>query len=516
MYSRVYQDYARQIPVVADVDVAVIGGGTAGAIAAIAAARLGAKTVLIERMATLGGTPTTNFMGSMGDRFMTRDGVQLLGGLPFEVVDRLAKAGGTQHPTGMETIRGAMDIPFTVPFKPEVLSDVLLKMVRESGCQMLLQTHFSHPIGPAERPRGFVAVNKSGQVAVMARAFVDASGEADMAAACGAPCMGLSGDDDFGVTSWGMLMKIGNVDFGKIMERFAAIQPDDAFDEFDRWLPGHLGMTVEQIKADQFWRHYIGPLTFGHAPMFEPGETLYTARRRQWMLDRWAREGVLYNFELNLLRNELMAAIRAGDLTVPKKFPGFGLLNLNNDGFAIGAWGEGVALVNTCNAIAGFDGTCGEHVSRAEEEGRLYNMEIANFYKKYVPGFERSFVTAIGWQFVPRHARMIRGMAVGSREMIDCTGRAADDPVYLFGGMGMFGKPNQIPYGVLVPKKVQNVLVAGKCASGVSFFRSIPSCMAMGQAAATAATIAAESGAAAWDIDRAALRARLLSQGVIL
>lgn len=516
MSKELILDAAREIPVAVDVDVAVVGGGTAGTIAAIAAARLGMRTALVERLGALGGTPTTDFMGSMGDRFISRDGIQLIDGLPFEVVDNLAKEGGTLFPTGQETIRGTLDLALTVPFRPEVLSYVLLKMAREAGVQILLQTHFSHPIGPKERPEGFVAVNKSGQVAVLAKAFVDASGEADLAAACGAPCMDMAGGGDWGMTSWGLLMKIGNVNFAPIMELFASIHPNDTFPEFEEWLPLHTGLSLDALRADPFWRSYIGPLHFGHAPQFAPGETRYTERRRQWMLDRWAREGVLYNFELNLLRNHLMRAIRAGDLVVPKRIDGFGTMNLNNDGFAIGAWGPGIALVNTCNAISGFEGTRGDHVSRAEEEGRIYNMEIAAFYKKHVPGFEHSYVESIGWQFVPRHSRMIRGMTVGTAETVNGEGCAVADPVYLFGGMATFGKPNAIPYGVLVPQCVDNVLVAGKCASGSNHFRSIPSCMAMGQAAATAAVLIARDGGKSWNVNRTELRSLLLKQQVIL
>ena len=79
-----------------------------------------------------------------------------------------------------------------------------------------------------------------------------------------------------------------------------------------------------------------------------------------------------------------------------------------------------------------------------------------------------------------------------------------------------YGEPDQIPYRVLVPKKVDNILVAGKCASGARFYRSIPMCMAMGEAAGTAAVLMAERGVANRDVDIPLLQEMLRAQGVIL
>lgn len=119
----------RKIPVVYDVDVAVVGGGTAGVIAAIAAARTGASTVLVERFGSLGGCPTVGRMASMANRFLDAYLRKTIAGIPLEVLERLVKAGGTPYSTLEEALTGRIGVPYTIPFDPEVLAYVLLEMV---------------------------------------------------------------------------------------------------------------------------------------------------------------------------------------------------------------------------------------------------------------------------------------------------------------------------------------------------------------------------------------------------
>src|SRR5499427_8779784 len=89
-----YREQARDIPITHRADVIVVGGGVAGVVAAIASARAGVDTLLIERYGALGGNLTIGLLeASMS--FHARDGRQLIGGIPDEIIARLKAAGGT-------------------------------------------------------------------------------------------------------------------------------------------------------------------------------------------------------------------------------------------------------------------------------------------------------------------------------------------------------------------------------------------------------------------------------------
>ncbi len=500
---------AKKVKIVHKVDVAVLGGGTAGAIAGIAAARSGAKTVIVERFGCLGGTMTTGLMGSMSNRFYDMQQRQILGGLPHEVVKRLVKAHGTQFTNIEDTLKGKLGIPFTVPFQPELLSIILLEMAQEAGARIMLQTHFSHVLGQAPRPRGFVVVNKSGPEAILADVMIDASGDADLAAVAGAPCVKDT------QSSWGLLMRLGNVNFDKVIDMVSKLKPWEPWPEFTQWLSKILKKEPGELKADQYWNHIVDPVKFGHAPMKNYDDKMYSPEKLKWIMDRWEKEGVFYNIEFGIIRHLLRAAVDNGDLFLNKKIEGFGEIRLNWDGFAGGAWGAGVSLINACHVMGGFDGTDGNHVSRAEIEARKGCFEIANFFKKYVPGYKKSYIIDMAQQTIPRHARMIQGLYEMKYEDI-VKGKSFDDAVYLFHGVGMPGEPAGVPFRILVPKNLDNILVAGKCASGANYVRSQPSCMAMGQAAGIAATLMLKEGVANHQLDISKLRECLRKDKVIL
>lgn len=524
--KRIYTQPEQSLPVLYDVDVLVVGGGTAGSMAAIASARAGAKTLLIERMASLGGTPTTDLMASCGNRFYSRDGKEIMRGLPYELMCRIGEMGGLHLNNVDASLRGKMDIPLTVPFKPELMSLALRDMAREAGVQVLVHTMFSHVIEPGPHPKGIIAVNKGGPFAIFAKEIVDCSGEADVAVACGAPLMTaktktMEGEAE-GVerysTSWSLLMRMGNVDFERVMEHLRAYDPDERWPEFGEWLSEYLGKPIEELQ-NGYWSGILDPVKFGHAPDVKPGAGEYCKEKKQYLLERWERERVLYNYELTLLRREMKAAVEAGDFDLLKVIPGFGILRPNWDGFAIGAWGEGIALVNISTCWEGFDPTRGEDVSRAEEECRKYNYEIANFLIKYVPGFENACLLDMGAQTVARHGVMIEGVVHGGKEYVEQAKERKTplgDGIYWAGGVGRFGEPVPVPYGVCLPQGVDNVFVAGKHASGASAYRSIPSCMAMGQAVGVAAALCARDGQKNLELDIEVLQSELRRQDVLL
>lgn len=502
-------DPASEVPVAFEGDVAVIGGGTAGVVAAIAAAREGAKTVVIERLGALGGVPVTDLMGSCGSLYQEGYGL-VMKGISYEIFERVMKAGGTKHANMRDMMHGKDGIPFTVPFKPEVMGKVMTEMVQESGAKIMLHTHFSHILGPEERPTGAVVVNKSGRQAILANSFVDASGDCDFMRAANVPVTRMS-------SRWGFLFRMVNVDFDRVIEFLGTVHPWDGNPGFMTWLSKTVGVPVEDLPCYSrgLWGGISDPLPYNHQPGFMLIENKRAFRQNtlDFLLNRWEKDGFIYNFEHRLLRDQIRKAVDAGDIVLEKEIPGFGKIHFNWDGFAIGAWGPGIALVNGLH-VSWFDPTNADHVTRAEIESRARALITANFYKKYIPGFENAEILDMGQQTVSRY-----GIFIDSVGDYDHEKQKTDqgDTIALMPNTPEGPKAvHRIPFSMLVPKKIENALAAGKCAGNAQPVRGIPMCFGMGQAAGTAAALIANSGVNVREIDIKQLQTRLKAQGVIL
>src|SRR5580700_6719415 len=117
-------------------DVLVIGGGNAGCAAALAAARHGARTLLVERYGFLGGTATASMVGPWMTFHAGDD--RIVGGIAEEIVERLAAKGGSPG-----HIRDASDYVATItPFDPEIHKALLFEMMEEAGVDLLLHAYF--------------------------------------------------------------------------------------------------------------------------------------------------------------------------------------------------------------------------------------------------------------------------------------------------------------------------------------------------------------------------------------
>jgi len=181
---------AKELPVVAERDVVVVGGGPGGIMAALAAARTGAKTLLMERYGYLGGMATAGLMTCFNG-FRNEhppDHVQTVRGLAQELVDRLLAAGGacacTAHGNFGEMKPGRC--PYAVSFDPEVLKRVALEMLNEAGVQIMLHTAFSDALARGRSIEAIIVESKSGRQAIQGRMYVDATGDGDVAARAGA------------------------------------------------------------------------------------------------------------------------------------------------------------------------------------------------------------------------------------------------------------------------------------------------------------------------------------------
>lgn len=199
--------FARQLPLRYDVDVLVLGGGPAGCAAAVAAARQGARVLVVDSQACLGGLGT----GGLVPAFMTfGDGVNFLAaGLGREILERMWRIGGVTHGSGM-----------SYSIRAEALKRAYDEMLTEAGVDILLMTTLTAVETRAGGIDYCVLASKRGMYAARARVYIDCTGDGDVAAWSGAPC---EKGDAQGRTMPGTLCALwSDIDFSK------RTQPDGA------------------------------------------------------------------------------------------------------------------------------------------------------------------------------------------------------------------------------------------------------------------------------------------------
>ena len=165
----------KQVPVVGTYDVVVCGGGPAGFVAAISAARAGMRTALVERYGFFGGTATGGYVNPISGYF--HNGRRVVGGIAWEVVERLEKLGAAQ----VELPKGH------VSFHGETYKLVAEEMLREAGVTLYTNAFLSSAQTADGRITHIAFESKNGTEAVAARVFIDATGEGDLCRMTGVP-----------------------------------------------------------------------------------------------------------------------------------------------------------------------------------------------------------------------------------------------------------------------------------------------------------------------------------------
>lgn len=421
-------------------DVVVCGGGIAGAMAAVAAARAGASVVLVERYGFLGGNATAGAVAQFNS-WQTANGRRVVAGLADEVVARLGRYGGAgEHASFVMSTGHRMD---RVEYAPEVLKLVLDDMVRQAGVRPLLHASVLD-VGVTGRCIDAVHVlTKSGAVELRARVLIDASGDIDALQRAGAAFLGLDDGE--------------------------ALQP-----------------------ATMMFR--FGPIDFGRFDALSSSEIALLARR---------------GFEDGHLARAALHASR--------------------DPFSSDAWFNISRL--------GIDATDAMALGEAEIEGRRQAWKAAQYLRQFVPGCEGGQLRAFGTQVGVRETRRIVGDHVLTREdllrpeqfpdaiaagayPIDIHPSAGGELRYEgLGGDHAY----QIPYRSLIPVGFDNALVVGRGVSAThsahAAIRVMTISMAVGQAAGTAAAMAAQADGALAHVRAVsveALRKALRASGAVL
>lgn len=450
--------FHRELPLFRDVDVLVVGAGPAGLGASVAAARAGARVLVIEANGCVGGAATAGMVGPFMTSFDARNEKMVIRGMFEELVERMMRLGGAIHPKevpGSHPWSGFYKIGHANvgPFDREAMKLVASDMIVESGAELLLHTQFIEPVMENGRVMGAVIANKNGMSWVNAKVVVDCTGDADVAARAGVG-FELGNEEDGNIQPATLFFRIYNVDtkklYAHIMEHQDEIKP----------FYGPLSWLIREKKEE--W----GDTPRAEICMFEgPAEGEYRLNvTRILNVDGTDAE--------NLTRAELAGLHQAHKVFhFLKKFaPGF----------------ENARFMHTADTIG--------------------IRETRHIHGKYK--LTKADVLACR---VQDDAIAVTATCMDTHNKNDAGGT-----FYTHENGPYFG----VPYGCLLPEGVSGLLVAGRALSAdavaASATRMIPCCVVFGQAAGIAAAMAVEKGIDPAGVDVRKLREELLRQGAFL
>lgn len=421
----------------------MIGGGPAGIAAAAAAARSGARTLLVERYGFLGGIATGGIVGTFCGFFTTGSvNKPVVGGIANAVVERLTRLGGVSgKTTSLVDPRIA-----TRRYDPEILKLVADQVVIDHGAELLLHTYVVDVLSDegGGRLRGVVTESKTGHATLLGKVLIDTTGDADLAFRAGV-----------------------SYDFG---------------DEHGR----------SQALTTMFRLMNVDPEQVRHLDLAEVREQLTQARNSG-----------SYSFS------------RVDAILNP-------------------ALPEGLLTVNVTN-VPNMDGTKADDLTAAEIAGRQQVFEYTRALRDLVPGFQRAQVCALSTQVGVRETRRIRGTHTLQEDEV-LKGIKFPDGIALGSWPVEIHDPDtrriewkfierdddyySIPLGCLLPPGVENLLVAGRCASAThaaqASTRVIGQALAMGEAAGVAAAQAIEQGCPVPQVSVGRVQAELRRRGALL
>ena len=447
--------FQQELPIYRSVDVVVVGAGPAGIGAAVAAARNGAKTLVFEAHGCIGGMGTSGMVSPFMTSYDAPCDNMIIRGVFEELVNRMVEIGGAVDPKGVRN-----EQPYAsyfhighnnvTPFDPHAFKLIGMRMLRESGAELLLQTQFVNVIKDGDRITGVVINNKDGLSVIEAKIVIDCSGDADVAARAGVNYI-MGNEEDGNLQPASMFMRIADADMDVVN--------------------AHMAEHSDEIK-----------------PFFGPFSWIIKEFPEDW--DNFPRGEIC-----------IFADVTPGEFSI------------------------------NCSRILDIDATKAEHVTRATMIGQEQCQHIFQFMKKHAPGFENSRIVATADAIGIRETRHIEGEYKLTGDEVAACKVHADAIACMATNMDTHNKDNPggsffipkngpfftVPYLCLVPKGISNLLVAGRAISADaiagSAIRMMPSCMAFGQAAGTAAAMCAAQNIAPKDVDVQALRQTLVEQG---
>ncbi|MEN6401656.1 MAG: FAD-dependent oxidoreductase, partial [Armatimonadia bacterium] len=171
--GRTIREPAREIPVIAECDVAVLGGGTSGLCAAVAAARQGASVVLVEHYGFLGGMATSSLVNIWHSFYGMDRKTKIIGGVPDDLIGGLKRFDAVYNADAEgETMHWVLD--------SEKCKFVCDDLVLASGVKLMLHTSLAGVLRDGRRLQAALVESKSGRGAIVANTYIDCTGDADL------------------------------------------------------------------------------------------------------------------------------------------------------------------------------------------------------------------------------------------------------------------------------------------------------------------------------------------------
>ncbi len=430
---------ARAVPVWGEWDVVVCGAGPAGWVAAVAAARRGARTALVDQLGFPGGMATAGLVGPMCKfRFQ---GERIVGGIPWEFVTRLSAHGAAidNWPSG------------NVPFDAEAYKLAAQELLCEAGVDLLWHAKVCGCLGegtPPTRLTHALIETRGGRYALAGEVFIDATGVGDLVARTGLPWRQRAAANELQPMS--LCFCLGGVD----TDAWQTQMRDDGV----RYRSLELGALLsEEVEAGRL-KNFGGPWAV-HGSTLRPGEVSVNATRY------------------------------AGNAVDPQDF------------------------------------------ADAETSLRRDVPVIVQAFRRH-PAFQDAYLISTATQAGIREARGIEGLYILTgtdllaSALLEDTVALGGHPVdiHLPGNSGQqvrfLERPYGIPYRALVPRHSSNLLAVGGCiAADRTAFASArvqAQCMAMGQAAGTAAAMCVATGVGVAELSTGDLRQSLQQGGAII
>lgn len=430
---------ARAVPVWGDWDVVICGGGPAGWVAAVAAARSGARTALVEQLGFPGGMATAGLVGPMC-KFRFR-GERIVGGIPWEFVTRLSARGAAidNWPTG------------NVPFDAEAYKQAAQGLLCEAGVELLWHAKVAGCLGDGAPPTRLTHVlieTRGGRFALASKIFVDATGVGDLVVHTGLPWSQRSAANELQPMT--LCFYLGGVDTNA--------WPTQMRDDGVRYRSLELGaLLTEEVEAGRL-KNFGGPWAV-HGSTLRTGEVTVNATRY------------------------------AGSAVDPRVF------------------------------------------AEAETTLRREVPVIVQAFRRH-PAFREAYLISTATQVGIRETRAIDGLHTLTAAdllapaLLEDTVALGGHPVdlHLPGSSGQqvrwLERPYGIPYRALVPRHSANLLAVGGCFAAdrqaFATARVQAQCMAMGQAAGTAAALCVATGVSVAELPTVNLRQSLQQAGAII